>query len=39
LDGTAKDLDARLHILREERDKALGPWHGKLLRLVDDILR
>ena len=38
LDGTAKDLDARLHILREDRRKPLGPWHARLMQIVDDIL-
>ena len=39
LDGTARDLDARLAILRETREAALGPWHKRMLRLVDDVLR
>lgn len=38
LDGTARDLDARLAILRETREAALGPWHKRMLRLVDEVL-
>lgn len=38
LDGTAHDIEARLAILRETREAALGPWHRRMLRLVDDVL-
>lgn len=38
LEGTAKDLRARLHILREDRAKPLGLWHARLMQIVDDIL-
>jgi RNA polymerase sigma factor (sigma-70 family) len=38
LAGTAKDLDARLQILRENRAAELGPWHRLMMRIVDDIL-
>jgi RNA polymerase sigma-70 factor (ECF subfamily) len=39
LEGTSKDLDARLQILRDDRARPLGPWHAKLMQIVDDILR
>lgn len=38
LDGTRRDLDARLDILRDARDTALGPWHRIMMRLVRDVL-
>jgi RNA polymerase sigma-70 factor (ECF subfamily) len=38
LDGTERNLDARLAILRETRTAALGPWHRRMLRLVDEVL-
>lgn len=38
LSGTKRDLSARLAILRATRQSALGPWHRRLLKLVDDIL-
>jgi RNA polymerase sigma-70 factor, ECF subfamily len=38
LDGTARDVDARLAILREQRETALGPWHRIMMRLVDAVL-
>ena len=38
LDGTARDLDARLALLRERRAARLGPWHEKMMALVDDVL-
>ena len=38
LEGTPRNLDARLAILRETRRVALGPWHTRMLRLVDDVL-
>ncbi len=38
LDGTPRDLDARLAILRETREQALGPWHRRMMRLIDDVL-
>lgn len=38
LDGTKRDLDARLAILKETREAALGPWHKRMLRLVDEVL-
>lgn len=39
LAGTAGTLDARLVVLRERRETALGPWHTKLMVIVDDLLR
>ena len=36
--GTRRDLDARLSILSEHRDDALGPWHRLMMRIVDDLL-
>ena len=38
LSGTARDVDARLTILRQTREAALGPWHQRMLRLVDEVL-
>jgi RNA polymerase sigma-70 factor (ECF subfamily) len=38
LDRTARNLEARLAILRETRKAALGPWHRRMLRLVDEVL-
>jgi RNA polymerase sigma-70 factor (ECF subfamily) len=38
LEGTARDLDARIAILRETRERALGPWHRRMMRLIDDVL-
>jgi hypothetical protein len=38
LDGTVRNLEARLAILRETRKAALGPWHRRMLRLVDEVL-
>jgi RNA polymerase sigma-70 factor, ECF subfamily len=39
LEGTSGRVDARLTILRERRETALGPWHTKLMGIVDDLLR
>jgi hypothetical protein len=39
LEGTSGAADARLAILRERRETALGPWHTKLMVIVDDLLR
>jgi RNA polymerase sigma-70 factor (ECF subfamily) len=39
LDGTSGGVDARLTVLRERRETALGPWHTKLMVIVDDLLR
>jgi RNA polymerase sigma-70 factor (ECF subfamily) len=38
LAATRRDLDARLAVLRETRQAALGPWHKRMLRLVDEVL-
>jgi RNA polymerase sigma-70 factor (ECF subfamily) len=38
LEGTARDLDSRLEILKQDRDAPLGPWHQRMLRLIDDLL-
>lgn len=38
LAGTARDLDARLAIVRDKRDAPLGPWHKQMMRLVAEIL-
>lgn len=39
LDTTARSLEARLAILRDTRTAALGPWHKRMLMLVEDVLR
>lgn len=38
LEGTARDLDARLAVLRERREAPLNPWHRQMMRLVDEVL-
>ena len=38
LDGSARDLDARLAILREHRTSPTGPWHAKMMELVRDAI-
>lgn len=38
LRGNRRDIGARLTILRETRTAALGPWHKRMLRLVDQVL-
>jgi RNA polymerase sigma-70 factor (ECF subfamily) len=38
LDGTAKDIDARLALLRERRAAELGPWHRLMMGIIDDLL-
>lgn len=38
LEATPRNLEARLAILRETRKSALGPWHKRMLRLVDDVI-
>ena len=38
LADTTRDVDARLAIVRARRDVPLGPWHRKMMRLVDDVL-
>jgi RNA polymerase sigma-70 factor (ECF subfamily) len=39
LDGSKRDIDARLAILRDRREAPLGPWHQLMMRLVDDVLK
>jgi RNA polymerase sigma-70 factor (ECF subfamily) len=38
LGGTARDLDARIAILRERREAPMGPWHRQMMSLVDEVL-
>jgi RNA polymerase sigma-70 factor (ECF subfamily) len=38
LAGSDQSLDARLAILRDLRATPLGPWHRRLMRLVDELL-
>jgi RNA polymerase sigma-70 factor, ECF subfamily len=38
LANTTGDIDARLAILRERRESTLGPWHTKLMLIVDGLL-
>jgi RNA polymerase sigma-70 factor (ECF subfamily) len=39
LEGTSRDIDARLDVLREQKETTLGPWHQLLMRLIDDLLQ
>lgn len=39
LDGTDRDIDARLAVLREQKETSLGPWHQMMMRLVDELLQ
>jgi RNA polymerase sigma-70 factor (ECF subfamily) len=38
LAGSDRSLDARLAILRDLRATPLGPWHRRMMRLVDELL-
>lgn len=38
LKGTARNIDARLSILPRDRDGVLGPWHRRMLRVVDSLV-
>ncbi|HET9468279.1 MAG TPA: RNA polymerase sigma factor [Vicinamibacterales bacterium] len=38
LEGTPRTVRARLAILRETRERALGPWHRRMVRLIDEVL-
>lgn len=38
LAGSARDLDARLIVLRGTREAPLNPWHRRMMRLVDEVL-
>ena len=38
LEGTARDIEARLDILRSQRETSLGPLHRRMLRILDDVI-
>jgi RNA polymerase sigma-70 factor (ECF subfamily) len=38
LAATGRDLDARLAVLRERATDGLGPWHRRMMALVDEVL-
>lgn len=38
LEGTRRDVRARLNVLRDSRTSDLGMWHRRLLELCDDLL-
>ena len=38
LAGSDRSLDARLAILRDLRATPMGPWHRRMMRLVDELL-
>jgi RNA polymerase sigma-70 factor (ECF subfamily) len=38
LEGTPRDLDARLQIVRERAEQPLGRWHHQMMRLVAEVL-
>lgn len=38
LEGTARDVEARLAVLRRDREASLGPWHRAMLRILDDVI-
>lgn len=38
LEGTARDVGARLEILKQDRGAPLGAWHRRMLRLINDLL-
>lgn len=38
LAATPRDLGARLTVLRDRREAPLGPWHRRMMRLVEEIL-
>jgi RNA polymerase sigma-70 factor, ECF subfamily len=38
LEGSARDLYARLAVLRAQRDRPLGGWHRQMMRLVDEVV-
>jgi hypothetical protein len=38
LSATLGTLDDRLNVLRRERTTPLGPWHRRMMKLVDDLL-
>jgi RNA polymerase sigma-70 factor, ECF subfamily len=38
LEGTARDVAARLTILRDQREGSLGAWHRAMLRVLDEVI-
>lgn len=38
LAGSDRSLDSRLQILRDLRQSPLGPWHRRMMRLIDELL-
>jgi RNA polymerase sigma-70 factor, ECF subfamily len=38
LEHTARDLEARLDVVRERKERPLGPWHRQMMRLIDEVL-
>ena len=38
LAGTARDVDARLAIVKDRRAAPLGPWHRQMMKLVGEVL-
>ncbi len=38
LAGTARDLDARIAVLKARKNTPLGPWHRQMMRLVEEVL-
>jgi RNA polymerase sigma-70 factor (ECF subfamily) len=38
LEGTARDVEARLAILRSRREHSLGAWHRAMLRILDEVI-
>lgn len=38
LEGTARDVEARLTILRGQREASLGAWHRAMLQILDEVI-
>ena len=38
LEGTARNVEARLTILRSRRDASLGAWHRAMLQILDEVI-
>lgn len=38
LEGTARDIDARLAVVKDRREASLGPWHRQMMSLVAEVL-
>jgi RNA polymerase sigma-70 factor (ECF subfamily) len=38
LEGTARDVEARLAILRSRREHSLGAWHRAMLRILEEVI-